>query len=265
MRESDAGRPPPRQHPGERAGSLLRTGRRYPTVVSCSCSRGIGSTRFAGAEAAVELSFENILRRGRRWRAGQGEEIGAAGHPAGGAALHRRALHLLIGEHAEQLAEALDLLLVDLAEGLRRHVAAGHPGAAGRDHHVDMRVGDPGLELRGDGGDVVAHDCTGGDPVAVARDQLGQGPAGLVVGLGARVGDGQDRDVDRKEGPALVNSCHSARPPAGSCRRQCSRASRRRRGRRAMASPAPAAAGRSSSWSAPARRTGGSRARGCSR
>src|SRR4029450_9710811 len=59
-------------------------------------------------------------------RAGEGDEIGPAGHPAGGPALDGRGLHLLVGEHAEQLAEALGLLLVDLAEGLESHAPAGH-------------------------------------------------------------------------------------------------------------------------------------------
>src|SRR5882672_6392076 len=82
----------------------------------------------AGPEAAVELPFENIVPAvaAGAGRAGQGEEIGAAGDPAGGPALDGRGLDLLVGEHAEQLAEALDLLLVDLAEGLGRDVAAGH-------------------------------------------------------------------------------------------------------------------------------------------
>src|SRR5882672_10659543 len=81
----------------------------------------------AGPEAAVELPFENIVPAvaAGAGRAGQGEEIGAAGDPAGGPALDGRGLDLLVGEHAEQLAEALDLLLVDLPEGLGRDVAAG--------------------------------------------------------------------------------------------------------------------------------------------
>ena len=45
-------------------------------------------------------------------------------------------------------------------------------------------------------------------PVAVASDQLDQGAAGLVVGFGAGIGNGQDGDIDRLERQRLVNSPH---------------------------------------------------------
>src|SRR5436309_11526851 len=89
----------------------------------------------AGAEAVVELVDEDALPgvpAGAR-RAGQREQIGAAGDPGGGAALDRRSADLLVALPAEQLAKAGNLLFVDAVESFGGHVAAGNPGAAGRD------------------------------------------------------------------------------------------------------------------------------------
>src|SRR5205807_9704680 len=128
-------------------------------------------------------------------RAGQGEEIGAAGDAAGRPALDRRGADLLIAQHAEDLAEAGDLLVVDGVEGLRRDVAPGDAGAAGGDHHVDRGVGDPGVQLLDDARLVVAHDAARGDAVAGRGDQLGKRVAGPVVGRAARGGYGEEGDV----------------------------------------------------------------------
>src|SRR5688500_13642792 len=103
----------------------------------------------AGAQAVVELELQDLLPAvaGGAGRAGQGEEIGRVGDAADGARLDRGRADLLVGEPAEQLAEAIDLLLEHALEGFRRDVATGHAGAAGRDHDVDFGIGDPGLEL----------------------------------------------------------------------------------------------------------------------
>src|SRR5260370_21467804 len=69
----------------------------------------------AGAKTVVELVDENAvpgIAAGAR-RARQGEQIGAAGDTAGRPALDRRGPDLLIAQHAENLAEAGDFLLVD--------------------------------------------------------------------------------------------------------------------------------------------------------
>ena len=145
----------------------------------------------ARAEAVVELVHEDVLPgvAAGAGRAGQREEIGAAGDPGGGPALDRRGADLVVAEPAEQLAEPGDLLFVDAVERLRRHVAAGHPGAAGRDHHVDLGIGDPRLELRDDRGHVVAHDPPRGDAVPGGVGELGQRVAGAVVAPRSRVSD----------------------------------------------------------------------------
>src|SRR5262249_21763370 len=106
----------------------------------------------ARAEAVVELGPEDALPgiAAGAGRSRQGEQIGAAGDPRGRAALDRRGADLLVALPAEQLAEAGDLLLVHIVEGLRRHVAAGDAGAASRNDDIDLRVGDPRPELRDD-------------------------------------------------------------------------------------------------------------------
>src|ERR1700731_5241255 len=94
----------------------------------------------ARAEAVVELVDEDALpgvATGAR-RAGQREEIGAAGDTRRGPALDRRGTDLVIAEPPEQFAKAGNLLLVDAMKGLGRYVAAGHAGAARRNDDVDI-------------------------------------------------------------------------------------------------------------------------------
>src|SRR6266851_6779650 len=87
----------------------------------------------ARAEAVVELVDEDPLPgvAAGAGRAGQREQIGAAGDPGGGAALDRRGADLVEAEPAEQLAKPGDLLLVDAVKGFWRHIAAGDAGPAG--------------------------------------------------------------------------------------------------------------------------------------
>src|SRR3546814_7759327 len=63
--------------------------------------------------AGVELELQDVLPAvlAGRGRPGQREEVGAVGDAADGAALHGGGVDLLVAQHAEQLAEALDLLL----------------------------------------------------------------------------------------------------------------------------------------------------------
>src|SRR5579863_3549048 len=95
--------------------------------------------------AVVELMDEDSLPAvaAGAGRAGEGEEVGAAGDPAGGSAMDRRGADLLVAQHAEELAEAGDLLLVDRLEGFGRDVAPGDAGAPRRDDDVDRGIGDP--------------------------------------------------------------------------------------------------------------------------
>src|SRR5580700_8724664 len=106
-----------------------RTGRRNSLLLQ----PGHQLDEIAGAEAVVELMDEDAVPgvAAGAGRAGQREQIGAAGDPSGGAALDRRGADLLVALPAEQLAEPGDLLLVDAVERLGGHVAPGDPGAAG--------------------------------------------------------------------------------------------------------------------------------------
>src|SRR5689334_9775807 len=148
----------------------------------------------AGAVPVVELRLQDLPAvAAGAGRARQREEVSAAGDAAGGAALDRGGADLLVAEPAEQLAEARDLLLIDLLEGLGRHVPAGDAGAAGGDHHVDLGVADPGLELLDDRGLIVLDDAARDHAVAGLGRELRQRRARLVVGFGPGVGDRQDR------------------------------------------------------------------------
>src|SRR5271165_5235773 len=97
----------------------------------------------AWAKAVVELVHEDSLPgvAAGAGRTRQREQVSAAGDAGGGAALDRRGADLVVALPTEQLAEPGDLLLVDAVKGLRRHVAAGDAGAAGRNHDIDLGVG----------------------------------------------------------------------------------------------------------------------------
>src|SRR3546814_8189895 len=104
----------------------------------------------AGTMAAVELgrqyALPRVLHRARR--AGEREDIGAARDHGAGARLDRRGADTLVAEPAKQLPEAGDVLAVEAAQRLGRHVAAGEAGAAGGDDDIDLRVVDPIVEAR---------------------------------------------------------------------------------------------------------------------
>src|SRR5688572_25599810 len=122
----------------------------------------------AGPEAVVELMDEDVVPGvlAGAWRSRQREQIGAAGDAGDGARLDGRGPDLLEAEPAEQLAEAGDVLLEHVLEGFWRDVAAGDAGAAGRDHDVDVGIGDPGAQPGDDRGAVILDDIAGLDLVA---------------------------------------------------------------------------------------------------
>src|SRR3984893_10436606 len=164
---------------------------------SCSCQVFLQARHqldeIAWAKAVVELVDEDAfpgVATGARG-AGQREEIGAAGDTRRGPALDRRGPDLVIAEPAEELAKAGDLLLVDAVKGLVRDVATGHAGAARRDHDVDIGIGDPFSELRGDLVLLVAHDPPRGDAVPGGRREVGKRVPGTVLSRVAGVGHGQ--------------------------------------------------------------------------
>src|SRR5579864_8096406 len=127
----------------------------------------------------VELVLDDVVPTiaAGAGRAGQGEEIGAAGDTGGGAALDRRGADLLIGEIAEKLAKPGDLLFINGMERLRRDVAAGDARSAGRNDDIDGGIADPSLELSNDCSLVVANDFFRDHPVTRSGDELGEGTA----------------------------------------------------------------------------------------
>ena len=139
-------------------------------------------------------------------RAGQGEQVGAARGAGRGARLDRGGADLLQALPAEQFAEAVDALLIDALEGFGRHIPAGEARAAGRDHAVGFGILDPPPQNRADGVYLVAHDGPAGQDVPVALQPLDQRVARAVVGLAARIGDGEHRDAHGNEGAAFVDA-----------------------------------------------------------
>ena len=90
-------------------------------------------------------------------RTGQGEQIGAAGDAADSPRLDRRRADFRQGNPAKHLTEALDFFFEHRFESLGRDIAAGQPGAAGGEHHVDFGGGDPALQTRDNRRHIVAH------------------------------------------------------------------------------------------------------------
>ena len=85
------------------------------------------------------------------------------GDAADGARLDRRRADLAVGNPAEQLAEAFDLLVVEGFDRLGRDIAAGETCAAGGDDGIDIGIGDPGFDLGADLLDVVLDDRARGE------------------------------------------------------------------------------------------------------
>src|ERR1700730_8054646 len=164
---------------------------------SCSCQVFLQARHqldeIAWAKAVVELVDEDAfpgVATGAR-RAGQREEIGAAGDTRRGPALDRRGPDLVIAEPAEEFAKAGNLLLVDAMKGLGRYVAAGHAGAARRNDDVDIGIGDPLAQLRDDPVLLVADDAARSNLVSGRRGEIGECVPGPVLCRVAGVGHGQ--------------------------------------------------------------------------
>jgi hypothetical protein len=116
----------------------------------------------AGHVAVIELMRQDLVPTilAGAGRAGQSEQVGSPGDAAAGPALHRRGADLGHRDMGEDGVESLDFLLVDIAMGLDGDIAPGQPGAAGRDHHIDPRVGDPVAQLCRDPPAIVDDDAS---------------------------------------------------------------------------------------------------------
>src|SRR5215472_15549321 len=167
----------------------------------------------ARTKPVVELVHENALpgvAAGAR-RSRQGEQIGAAGDPGGGAALDRGGADLLVAEPAEKFAKPGDFLLIDAVERLWGDVAPGDPGPAGRDHDIDGRVGDPCLQLRDDLILLVANDAARRNAVPGSSGEIREGITRAVLSRITGVGNRQQRDIDRQERTGFIKPRHKGR------------------------------------------------------
>src|SRR5580704_6586375 len=113
-----------------------------------------------------------------------------------------------MADDEEERLEAVHALLEQRLDRLGRDVAAREAGAAGGDHHIDRRIGDPGLHLDLNLLHVVGDDRARSERVPGLLDALGERRARLVVGERARVGHGEHRDAQRDEGFRLVDAGH---------------------------------------------------------
>ncbi len=192
---------------------------RVPCVPSCrNCAHahlasGFAQSRHqfdevARAIAAVELlgkdAVPTVLHRAvGAW---QGEDVRAPRNHSAGARLDGAGADGLETEPAEQLAKAGNVACPrDPAESFWRDIAACQACAAGADDGVNMRVVDPAIELLRQKVRIVFHDGAGRERVPGTCDTFGKDVARCVILSCAGVGDGQDGDVDRREGLALVD------------------------------------------------------------
>src|SRR6185503_16168422 len=107
-----------------------------------------------------------------------------------GAAHDRRRADLLVAEHAEQLAEAVEPLLQQRGDRLVAAVARRDPGAAGGDDHLHVRSREVPFDCRPHLVGIVFHD-------RAARHLVAGGGQHVGDRLAARVGVGRARVADR--------------------------------------------------------------------
>ena len=131
------------------------------------------------------LGEDQLLHRQRHrlGRAGEEEDRPGAGQAGGGAAEHRRRSHLLVGEHPEELAEPLDRLVEERPHRVQGDVARREARAAGRHHHVHLRVRQHPAHGVADRGHVIPNESRIHDPMAGGGDPLADGVAAGVVPL----------------------------------------------------------------------------------
>jgi len=115
----------------------------------------------AGAGGGIELGLDQPVPGGGVGikQAGQHEDHRAVGHSGQHPALQRAGADGFQREQVEQLPEAVDRLVEQGSDGLGGPVPAGEAGAAGADHHLHGRIGDPGAQRGPDAVAVVTHQC----------------------------------------------------------------------------------------------------------
>src|SRR5215470_14780131 len=136
--------------------------------------------------------------------AGQGEEHASLDHAGLGPGEHGRRADLLVGQHAEQLAEAGEALLQEGLHRLEGGVAAGDAGTAREDEGLHRGCGAAGADHCGDLRGIVLYDGVAGDLVPRLGQELADEDAARV-GLGRlAVRHGEDKAADRGGSVRLV-------------------------------------------------------------
>src|SRR3970282_1865452 len=126
------------------------------------------------ADQVWQLRDDELLQREPAgvWRARQGEQDPPLDHTSLRAGEHRRRADLLVGEHAENLAEPREPLVEERLDRLARGVAARDPGASREDEGLDRRRGAARANDRGHLSGLVLDDGVAGDAVARGAQEL---------------------------------------------------------------------------------------------
>jgi len=174
-----------------------------------------------GPGAVVELGLQDLVPGGPAGAAGAGqaEDEGAVGQARQSTGLNRSRTDLLEGEGPEELAEAFDPLVEQGCDRLRGAIPTGDAGAAGAQDYLHLGVGDPARENGTHPVDIVRDDFPGHHLVACLLGLITDQVAGGVVGLGAAVGYGQERDPERDKAGVLEVFGHGSSNPLGSQQR----------------------------------------------
>src|SRR5687767_15597635 len=111
----------------------------------------------AGHMAVVELILQDQIPSipAGAGRAGEAKNVFSPGDAGGGARLNRRCADLAMGNEVEDDGEPFDFLFEERTHRLDSDVKTGETGAAGRYHHIDVGVLEPGPQLAADGRDAV--------------------------------------------------------------------------------------------------------------
>src|ERR1035437_6734004 len=167
----------------------------------------------------AELWNQQLLHREphRRFRARQRRDD-AAGHETGArAAHHRRRSDRLVAQHPEQLAEAVEPLVQQTADGFVRAVARADAGAAGRDDGLYPGIDELPLDRAAHKIGIVLHDRASGDHVARRAEQIRDRAAARVRLVGARIAHGDDVARDRRGRVGFVRQVRHLFQPIVAC------------------------------------------------
>ena len=165
----------------------------------------------ARAVAAVQLLGEDAVPSvfDRSVGAGQGEDVGAPCDNRQSARLDGAGADGLEAEPAEQFAKAGNVFAIvcgfDLVERFGCDISASQARAASADNCINAGVFDPSADLLSKHRRVVFDNQSVRDVVTSVTSACFQNVTRRVRFRSAGVGNGQNGDVDRFEGPVSIN------------------------------------------------------------